>query len=139
MWNLIQESTRKEYINYIGSLTTPPCSEVVNWNLFDHLIPISRKQVRGELLQLSTFLLILLAWSFPVVEERRWKAFGQQFQKCSSSQLQNCQFGWKNILKDLNLFYQKLNTPIFFCLTKCTLPHSFFLPETSLVSNKIRL
>ena len=33
------------YYNYNGSLTTPPCSEVVNWYLFAHPITASRKQI----------------------------------------------------------------------------------------------
>lgn len=37
--------TDKSYYNYGGSLTTPPCSEVVNWYLFAHPITASPKQI----------------------------------------------------------------------------------------------
>lgn len=35
-----------EYYTYHGSLTTPPCSEVVTWIDFKQSIPLSHKQVR---------------------------------------------------------------------------------------------
>lgn len=36
---------RKEYFTYDGSLTTPPCSEVVIWIEFKNSIPLSHAQV----------------------------------------------------------------------------------------------
>jgi len=51
---LIHNATKGSYFNYRGSLTTPPCSEIVNWIIFDTKIPISSNQVhefresRGE-------------------------------------------------------------------------------------------
>jgi len=33
-----------QYFNYIGSLTTPPCSEGVNWMVLSHPVEVSRKQ-----------------------------------------------------------------------------------------------
>lgn len=32
------------YYNYMGSLTTPPCSQIVRWNLMDKKVSISLKQ-----------------------------------------------------------------------------------------------
>jgi len=34
-----------QYFNYIGSLTTPPCSEGVNWMLLAHPVEASRQQI----------------------------------------------------------------------------------------------
>jgi len=51
---LIKQASQGSYFNYRGSLTTPPCTEDVNWIIFDTKIPISRRQVdafrqtRGE-------------------------------------------------------------------------------------------
>ena len=36
---------RLQYFNYIGSLTTPPCSEGVNWMVLSHPVEASRKQI----------------------------------------------------------------------------------------------
>ena len=35
----------KEYYKFIGSLTTPPCSENVKWNVFKKSVTISKEQV----------------------------------------------------------------------------------------------
>lgn len=40
-----KEETLKSYYRYAGSLTTPPCSEVVIWNVFENPINISSSQV----------------------------------------------------------------------------------------------
>ncbi len=37
--------SKKSYFSYMGSLTTPPCSEGVSWNLFVEPITISQEQV----------------------------------------------------------------------------------------------
>lgn len=39
------------FYTYIGSLTTPPCSEVVTWILFPDPLPISAAQVNFEYLK----------------------------------------------------------------------------------------
>lgn len=35
----------KSFFNYLGSLTTPPCSEGVLWYIFDHTITLSSAQI----------------------------------------------------------------------------------------------
>lgn len=40
-----KEETLKSYYRYAGSLTTPPCSEVVIWNVFENPINISSSQM----------------------------------------------------------------------------------------------
>ncbi|KAK2172674.1 hypothetical protein NP493_943g00010 [Ridgeia piscesae] len=42
-------SNLADYYTYAGSLTTPPCSEVVVWNIFEETVKISEKQVIYEL------------------------------------------------------------------------------------------
>lgn len=37
---------RKNFYQYYGSLTTPPCSESVTWIIFQERINIGREQVR---------------------------------------------------------------------------------------------
>lgn len=39
-------ANRESFYRYQGSLTTPPCAEVVNWIVFHHLQTISHQQVR---------------------------------------------------------------------------------------------
>ena len=36
----------KDYYKFIGSLTTPPCSENVKWNVFKTSMTISKEQVK---------------------------------------------------------------------------------------------
>ena len=36
---------KKTYFHYFGSLTTPPCSENVNWFVLDTPIEVSRDQI----------------------------------------------------------------------------------------------
>ena len=43
---LLPRDLEKGYFWYRGSLTTPPCSEVVHWMVFSKAIPISEKQVQ---------------------------------------------------------------------------------------------
>ncbi|CAG2058301.1 unnamed protein product [Timema podura] len=42
---VLEETFSKDYITYLGSLTTPPCSEVVTWIISDRPLPISRQQL----------------------------------------------------------------------------------------------
>jgi len=44
--DLISAASQGPYFNYRGSLTTPPCSEIVNWLVFDTKIPISSAQLQ---------------------------------------------------------------------------------------------
>jgi carbonic anhydrase len=43
---LPDEKLRTSYMQYIGSLTTPPCTEGIIWNIFKEKIAISSSQVR---------------------------------------------------------------------------------------------
>lgn len=43
-------SDRSSFYRYPGSLTTPPCSEIVTWTILKSKLPISSDQVR-QLLQ----------------------------------------------------------------------------------------
>lgn len=36
----------RDYYHFMGSLTTPPCSEEVNWNVFKTAVSISKAQVK---------------------------------------------------------------------------------------------
>ena len=36
----------KEYMAYSGSLTTPPCTEAVSWNVLSNAIKVSKKQIQ---------------------------------------------------------------------------------------------
>ena len=42
---LVKKSISKAYFSYLGSLTTPPCTENVRWLLFEYPIVISESQV----------------------------------------------------------------------------------------------
>ena len=37
--------TNKNYFHYTGSLTTPPCSENINWNIFKTPVEASAQQL----------------------------------------------------------------------------------------------
>jgi carbonic anhydrase len=38
--------SNKDYYKFMGSLTTPPCSENVKWNVYKTEMTISKKQVK---------------------------------------------------------------------------------------------
>lgn len=35
----------KHYFTYLGSLTTPPCSEIVTWHIYSHTLPVSARLI----------------------------------------------------------------------------------------------
>jgi len=45
--NLIKSLNMKEIFHYEGSLTTPPCAEVVSWIVINDPQPISTAQVKA--------------------------------------------------------------------------------------------
>lgn len=42
---LLPSINKRSYFNYVGSLTTPPCTENVNWYVFENAIQCSPRQV----------------------------------------------------------------------------------------------
>ena len=44
--NLINKLNKKNLYYYKGSLTTPPCSEIVNWIVVHDPQPISKTQIK---------------------------------------------------------------------------------------------
>ena len=40
-----RELTKSPFYHYKGSLTTPPCADVVNWNVYKRVLPISREHL----------------------------------------------------------------------------------------------
>jgi len=49
------------YYRYHGSMTSPPCSEVVSWTVFHELVDISARQVRASVHFAHNTLVIVLA------------------------------------------------------------------------------
>lgn len=35
------------FYHYKGSLTTPPCTDIVNWNVYSEVLPITKKDLNG--------------------------------------------------------------------------------------------
>lgn len=50
--DMMLPKNKEKYFTYKGSLTTPPCLEVVTWVDFKHPIYLSRRQVSGSKLLL---------------------------------------------------------------------------------------
>lgn len=42
---ILHSEIKKDYATYIGSLTTPPCTEAVTWIISSRSLPVSKKQV----------------------------------------------------------------------------------------------
>ena len=44
---LLPPRNQQSYVHYLGSLTTPPCTEGVDWIVFTHPLDITYRQVRA--------------------------------------------------------------------------------------------
>jgi carbonic anhydrase len=40
-----EDNKNKGFIHYKGSLTTPPCSDTVNWNIYSEVLPITENHL----------------------------------------------------------------------------------------------
>jgi len=44
--SLLMGETKNDFITYQGSLTTPPCNQVVTWIIFNDLYPIHKRDIK---------------------------------------------------------------------------------------------
>ena len=73
---------KREFYRYQGSLTTPPCSEIVTWTVFRNPLLLTRSQVTNSFIiqhiqhiRLSNFISISVG-KVPSIDRKQGKASG---------------------------------------------------------------
>jgi len=46
LFSTLTPGEHKGFYHYKGSLTTPPCTDIVNWNLYSEVLPIKEKHLK---------------------------------------------------------------------------------------------